>query len=212
MSDEEAANLASTNAAAASAVSALRMITEEMLNKTTNQLKLVASETPTLKQEEAEVFLSLLTTPFLAVPLLLEFFADGRVRALQDAELQTCLELALYQLHPFRTAPSSAVGSKKWDAERICAENIEFSSRDGALLHEVRTTAVGKSRRRRVEASRVTAYSGSITRDGRNNTTDRHRHPLCRAVAHSRSRHSFHCVSSLPSPRVLLVPCVPSPR
>ena len=55
MSDEEAAKLASTNAAAASAVSALRMITEEMLNKTTNELKLVASETSTLKQEETEV-------------------------------------------------------------------------------------------------------------------------------------------------------------
>jgi len=37
---------------------------------------------------DPEVFLSLLTTPFLAVPLLLEFFADGRARALQDLELQ----------------------------------------------------------------------------------------------------------------------------
>ena len=89
MSDEEAAKLASTNTAAASAVSALRMITEEMLNKTTNELTLVASEGGGgLKQEETEVFLSLLTTPFLAVPLLLEFFADGRARALQDPELQ----------------------------------------------------------------------------------------------------------------------------
>ena len=71
-----------------------------------------------------------------------------------------CLELALYQLHPFRTAPSSAAGGKKWRDEQVCAENVELSSRDGALLHEVRALAVGKSRRRRawpvVEASRVT--------------------------------------------------------
>ena len=30
-----------------------------------------------------------------------------------------CLELALYQLHPFRTAPSSAAGGKKWRDEQV---------------------------------------------------------------------------------------------
>ena len=57
-----------------------------------------------------------------------------------------CLELAIYQLHPFRAAPSSSVGSDKWREEQVCAENVELSSRDGALLHEVRTAALGKSR------------------------------------------------------------------
>ena len=69
-----------TREAAESAVSMLpkmvkeeELVTEEMMvNKATKQLTLVASENPTLKQEETEVFLSLLTTPFLAVPLLLE--------------------------------------------------------------------------------------------------------------------------------------------
>ena len=145
-----------TREAAESAVSMLpkmvkeeELVTEEMVNKATKQLTLVASENPTLKQEETEVFLSLLTTPFLAVPLLLEFFADGRARALQDPELQTCLELALYQLHPFRprvddiataaAASTASLASLRGDAATmLCSEHdVALGSRHGALLHEM---------------------------------------------------------------------------
>ena len=128
-----------TREAAESAVSTLQqksndIITEEMVNKATQQLTLLAK--PTLKQEETEVFLSLLTTPFLAVPLLVEFFADGRARALQDPELQTCLELALYQLHPFHPLVDEVTTASA--AAMLCSErDVVLDSRYGALLHEM---------------------------------------------------------------------------
>ena len=107
-------------------------ITEEMLNKS----KMIKKLFPKLTEEESEIFLSFLTTPFLAVPLLLEFFADGRARALFDTELCLCLELALFQLHPY--APTDHDKERERWANITSTRDAELlGSRHGALLSEV---------------------------------------------------------------------------
>ena len=62
-----------------------------------------------LAEDEAERFFSFLTAPHIAIPLLLDFIADGRVGVLMQTRVQAILEDVLFD--PLRHAPPPAQGA-----------------------------------------------------------------------------------------------------
>lgn len=61
-----------------------------------------------LSSEESEQLFIYLTAPFVAIPLVLEFFADNRVGLLLNADLQNLLESVIFEPRNWISAQASA--------------------------------------------------------------------------------------------------------
>eukprot|EP00796_Vickermania_ingenoplastis_P003610 gene3610-2550_t len=102
-------------------------------SRVTEEDILHASRLPTfggsLSQEEAETLLSLLTTPYLRIPLILDFFASGdRSSHLLVKEVQDVLRAALFE--PAAYAPNS----KESEALDLATASIPLSRQDELFI------------------------------------------------------------------------------
>ena len=75
------------------------LITEEEINKIGIEKNF--EELSKLAPEDTEKILSYLTVPELAIPLVLEFFAQGRISSLISEEMQAVVASALFQMGDF---------------------------------------------------------------------------------------------------------------
>lgn len=93
-------------------------------------LPLSVTKGGTLSQEESETLLTYLSAPFVALPLVLDFFADARVGYLVDEELTSLLERLMWQPEVF---------SDQAAAERSRAADIEVPLRRQTVSGDVRS-------------------------------------------------------------------------
>jgi hypothetical protein len=86
-----------------------------------------------VSDEESERVLSYLTAPYIAVPLLLSFFADGRVGVLVNRGLQSLLESVLFEPLAFAATPRGAAVVPVPQAQRSATLGTGY----GVLMNEV---------------------------------------------------------------------------
>jgi thiol-disulfide isomerase/thioredoxin len=99
---------------------------------------LVAERGP-FSEEESERFLSFLTVPYMAAPLILNFFTDGRVGALLNERLQSIVESVLFEPLAFagRPSPSDVVPAPESSRKDVLGTPL------GTLMNEVMNTPDG---------------------------------------------------------------------
>ena len=87
----------------------------------------------TLGEEEAERFLTFLSAPAIAIPLTLNFFADGRASALCTQDVQELLESLLFEAkeHSYGSALSDVVPQPRQSRPHALATRL------GLLLEEL---------------------------------------------------------------------------